>query len=112
MHSVITTLALALAVAAQRHAGLPPPSADPYADPKHDYTNPLRYIANNTLTAISVGARALLCALRRGLTSVGSARAGGRPRADGARHPVQDALDARHDRRLLQCVARAHVLHC
>ena len=46
-------LLAALALAA-RHDGLPPPPADPFVDPAHDYLNPLRYIASNTLTSIAL----------------------------------------------------------
>ncbi|KZV81920.1 RTA1-like protein [Exidia glandulosa HHB12029] len=54
MSRLIVLVAVFALASAQRHAGLPPPPADPFADPRNDYLNPLRYIANNTLTAISV----------------------------------------------------------
>ncbi|KIY73997.1 RTA1-domain-containing protein [Cylindrobasidium torrendii FP15055 ss-10] len=47
--SAASVLALALCAAAQQYA----PPDDPFADPKNDIYNPLRYIASNTLTAIS-----------------------------------------------------------
>ncbi|KAF5318767.1 hypothetical protein D9619_010878 [Psilocybe cf. subviscida] len=43
----VTALSVSVVLAAQ------PPSGDPYADPANDVHNPLRYIASNTLTAIS-----------------------------------------------------------
>ncbi|KAI0699452.1 RTA1-domain-containing protein [Cytidiella melzeri] len=50
----LTVLALAATfVAAQNKSGLQPP-ADPFADPKDDVFNPLRYIASNGLTAMGV----------------------------------------------------------
>lgn len=39
-------------------AALPPgmlEGFDPYADPKHDINNPMKYIATNSLTAVSFG---------------------------------------------------------
>ena len=41
-------------VAAQSRHGLQPP-ADPFADPKHDVFNPLRYIASDALSGMGVG---------------------------------------------------------
>lgn len=41
---------------AQKGDQLPPHPADPYADPKNDIYNPLRYIASNALTAVSFSA--------------------------------------------------------
>ncbi|EJD44764.1 RTA1-domain-containing protein [Auricularia subglabra TFB-10046 SS5] len=54
-----TLLLAALAVGADlahaaKHDGLPLPPADPFADPAHDYLNPLRYIASNTLTSVAL----------------------------------------------------------
>lgn len=42
---------LAPFTSAAQHTNLPRP--DPFADPKHDPYNPLKYIASNTLTAIA-----------------------------------------------------------
>ncbi|KAF5390673.1 hypothetical protein D9757_002745 [Collybiopsis confluens] len=47
-------LSLALSVYAAKKTDLPRP-ADPFADPRHDPYNPLRYIASNILTGISFG---------------------------------------------------------
>lgn len=47
-------LAFASFVAAQSRHGLQPP-ADPFADPKHDVFNPLRYIASDALSGMGVG---------------------------------------------------------
>lgn len=51
-HALSLVFIAQLAYAA-RHDGSPP--ADPFADPKHDPFNPLKYIASNTLSAIGVG---------------------------------------------------------
>jgi hypothetical protein len=42
-------------VLAQRRTGASPPRPDPFADPKNDPYNPLRYIATNSLTATAFG---------------------------------------------------------
>ncbi|TCD68518.1 hypothetical protein EIP91_010574 [Steccherinum ochraceum] len=47
---LLSSVSLSLA---QKGQNLPPHPADPYADPQNDIYNPLRYIASNTLTAIS-----------------------------------------------------------
>ncbi|KAG6917911.1 hypothetical protein DXG01_000520 [Tephrocybe rancida] len=56
-HAIGTILFL-LAVAGQTAAIVARPSSpgDPYADPKNDPYNPLRYITSNVLTAIAFGA--------------------------------------------------------
>ncbi|KAL0949497.1 hypothetical protein HGRIS_009551 [Hohenbuehelia grisea] len=47
---LVTVFCCCLAQAQSPHFTIP---ADPFADPKHDPLNPLRYIASNALTAIS-----------------------------------------------------------
>ncbi|KAH8830933.1 RTA1-like protein [Flagelloscypha sp. PMI_526] len=44
------------------HLGYDPYAIDPFADPAHDILNPLRYIANNTLTGIATGTHFLCIA--------------------------------------------------
>ncbi|KAI0070246.1 RTA1-like protein [Panus rudis PR-1116 ss-1] len=51
--AVFFLLALASSAAAARTGPLPPRPADPYADPKNDIYNPLRYIASNALTSVA-----------------------------------------------------------
>ncbi|KIK54155.1 hypothetical protein GYMLUDRAFT_177855 [Collybiopsis luxurians FD-317 M1] len=51
---LLWVLTLVLSVLAARKTNLPRP-ADPFADPKHDPYNPLRYIASNVLTGIAFG---------------------------------------------------------
>ena len=61
---LFSLLFFAAPAAAARNHDLPIP-ADPYSDPKHDPLNPLRYIANNVLTAIAFGAHRPLSLKRR-----------------------------------------------
>ncbi|KAF9075731.1 RTA1-like protein [Rhodocollybia butyracea] len=49
---LLWALSLIVSVMAARKTNLPRP-ADPFADPRHDPYNPLKYIASNTLTAIA-----------------------------------------------------------
>ncbi|KAJ3485777.1 hypothetical protein NLI96_g4729 [Meripilus lineatus] len=52
--TLICNVLLLLAAASSAYAkDLPPRPADPYADPKNDIYNPLRYIATNSLTAVA-----------------------------------------------------------
>ncbi|KAI0763257.1 RTA1 like protein-domain-containing protein [Irpex lacteus] len=51
--SLPVLFALVSFVAADSRTGLQPP-ADPFADPKHDVFNPLRYIASDSLTGMGV----------------------------------------------------------
>lgn len=53
-HCALSLLFIAQSVYAASRHDFPPP-ADPYADPKNDPYNPLRYITSNTLSAIGVG---------------------------------------------------------
>lgn len=50
--SALSVLALALPAIA---TDVLPRPADPFADPKHDPYNPLKYIASDVLTGIAVG---------------------------------------------------------
>jgi hypothetical protein len=51
--SILLALASITGVSARTGPTIPRP--DPYADPKHDPYNPMRYIATNSLTGIAVG---------------------------------------------------------
>lgn len=46
---------LLAATAALAQDGIPPFTVDPFADPKNDPFNPLKYIASNALTATAMG---------------------------------------------------------
>ncbi|KAI0789774.1 RTA1 like protein-domain-containing protein [Abortiporus biennis] len=53
LSAFIFLLSTATSSFAQKHNGTLTPPADPFADPKNDPFNPLRYIASNSLTAVS-----------------------------------------------------------
>ncbi|KAA1466425.1 RTA1-domain-containing protein [Dentipellis sp. KUC8613] len=52
-HLVAVLLATVLVASARPTGDNPPHEADPFADPRNDPYNPLRYIASNTLTLIA-----------------------------------------------------------
>jgi hypothetical protein len=51
---IVGVLFLITRVEAASHTNVPHP-ADPFADPKNDPYNPLRYITSNVLTGVSFG---------------------------------------------------------
>ncbi|KAI0092852.1 RTA1-domain-containing protein [Irpex rosettiformis] len=53
VQTIAISLAFATLAVAQSRQGLQPP-ADPFADPKHDVFNPLRYIASDSLSGMGV----------------------------------------------------------
>lgn len=81
-----------------------PPPADPFADPKDDIDNPLRYIASNVLTAIAFSAFSQIARRILDFDDVHRSRVDRRSFANLSHMAHRRAIHALHGHRLLQYV--------